>query len=70
MLQASALSYPDFADWRAQTQTLEYIAAYLRSGTLLRQPNADPEPISGVTVDADLFPLLRVQPELGTVVHA
>jgi putative ABC transport system permease protein len=67
MLQASALSYPDFADWRTQTQTLEYIAAYQRSGTLLRQPNADPERISGVTVDADLFPLLRVQPALGSV---
>ena len=67
MLRASALSYPDFADWRAQTQTLEYIAAYLRSGTLLRQPNTDPERISGVIVDADLFPLLRVQPELGSV---
>ena len=67
MLQASALSYPDFADWRAQTQTLEYSAAYLRTGTLLRQPNTNPEPISGVTVDADIFPLLRVRPELGSV---
>src|ERR1051326_2809301 len=67
MQQASALSYPDFADWRAQTQTLEYAAAYQRTRTLLRQPNTDPELISGVNVDADLFPLLRVQPELGSV---
>lgn len=67
MLQASAISYPDYADWRAQTQTFEYVVAYLRTGTLLRQPNIDPEPITGVTVDADLFPLLRVQPELGSV---
>lgn len=66
-LQASALSYPDFADWRAQTQTLEYVAAYQRTATLLRQPNADPERISGVTVDADMVPLLRVQPALGSV---
>jgi len=65
--QPSVLSYPDFADWRAQTQTLEHVAAYLRVGTLLRQPNADPERISGANVDADLFPLLRVQPELGSV---
>lgn len=67
MLQSSALSYPDFADWRAQTQTLENVAAYLRTGTLLRQPDADPERITGAAVDADLFPLLRVQPELGSV---
>lgn len=66
-LQASALSYPDFADWRTQTQTLEYIAAYQRTGTLLRQPHTDPERISGATVDADLFPLLRVKPALGNV---
>ena len=67
MQQASALSYPDFTDWRAQTQTLEYVAAYQRARTLLRQPNADPELISGLSVDADLFPLLRVHPELGSV---
>ena len=67
MLRASALSYPDFADWRTQTQTLEHVAAYQRTGTLLRQPNADPEQIIGVTADADIFPLLRVQPALGSV---
>ncbi|HKV34703.1 MAG TPA: ABC transporter permease [Pyrinomonadaceae bacterium] len=67
MLQASALSYPDIADWRTQTQTLEYVAAYQRTRTLLRQPNADPEPITGATVDADFFPMLRVQAALGSV---
>ena len=65
-LYASALSYPDVADWRADTQTLENITAYQRSGTLLRQPNTDPEPIFGASVDATLFQLLRVQPELGS----
>ena len=70
MLRASVLSYPDFADWRTQTQTLEYVAAYQRTGTLLRQPNADPERISGVTVDADLFPLLRVSTRAGQRFHA
>jgi putative ABC transport system permease protein len=67
MLYASALSYPDVADWRTGTKTLEYIAAYQQTGTLLRQPNTDPKPIFGASVDADLFPLLRVQPELGSV---
>ncbi|MGH8772461.1 MAG: ADOP family duplicated permease, partial [Burkholderiales bacterium] len=65
-LHHSVVTYPDFADWRAQTQTLEYVAAYQQSGTLLRQNDAEPERISGASVDADLFPLLRVQPALGT----
>src|ERR1043165_4168245 len=34
MLHASALSYPDFADWRTQTQTLEHVAAFRRDETL------------------------------------
>jgi putative ABC transport system permease protein len=67
MLHPSYLSYPDYADWRTQTQTLEHIVAYQRAGTLLRQPNIDPEPIFGANVDADLFPLLHLQPELGRV---
>jgi putative ABC transport system permease protein len=64
-LEASVLSYLDFVDWRAQTKTLEYLAAYQRSGGLLRLGDGEPELITGVSADADLFPLLRVQPALG-----
>lgn len=67
MLHRSALSYPDYADWRTETQTLENITAYQQAGTLLRQPGVDPEPIFGANVDANFFPLLRLQPELGSV---
>jgi putative ABC transport system permease protein len=59
------VSYPDYVDWRDQTQTLEYVAAYQSAGILLRRNEAEPEPISGASVAADLFPLLRVQPVLG-----
>ena len=59
------VSYPDFVDWQAQTKTLEQIAAYNSSGTLLREGNGDPEPIYGAAVSADLFPLLKVTPILG-----
>ncbi len=62
----TVVSYPDFADWRTQTQTLEAIAAYNQAGTLLRG-DAEPEPISGANVSVDLFALLRVQPALGRV---
>lgn len=59
------VSYPDFADWQAQTKTLEYIAAYNSAGALLREGDADPQVISGAAVSADLFPLLKVSPVLG-----
>ncbi|HEX8072779.1 MAG TPA: ABC transporter permease [Pyrinomonadaceae bacterium] len=61
----TVVSYPDFADWRAQTQTLEGVAAYNQGGTLLWNDTGEPEPIRGASVSADLFPLLRVRPHLG-----
>jgi len=59
------VSYPDFADWQAQTKTLEHVAAYNSSSALLREGDADPQLISGAAVSADLFPLLKVAPVLG-----
>ncbi|HKS30576.1 MAG TPA: ABC transporter permease [Pyrinomonadaceae bacterium] len=61
----TVVSYPDYLDWREQTQTLEHIAAYRHSSMLLRRGDAEPELIYGANVSADLFPLLRVQPVLG-----
>jgi putative ABC transport system permease protein len=59
------VSYPDFVDWQAQTRTLEHVAAYNSAGALLREGDAEPEPISGAAVSADLFSLLNVAPILG-----
>ncbi len=59
------VSYPDFVDWQARTQSLEYVAAYNSSATLLREGDAEPELIVGAAVSADLFPLLKVAPTLG-----
>ncbi len=59
------VSYPDFVDWQAQTKTLEHVAAYNSSGTLLREGDAEAELIVGASVSADLFPLLKVAPVLG-----
>ena len=61
----TVVSYPDFVDWQAQTKTLEHVAAYNQSGTLLREGDAEPELIVGAAVSADLFPLLSVAPILG-----
>ena len=62
---SASVSYPDFVDWQARTQSLEYVAAYNSSGTLLREGDAEPELIVGAAVSADLFPLLKAVPILG-----
>jgi len=62
--QPSAISYPDFFDWRAQNRTLEHLVSYhdsLFTLTGLERP---------VQVDAeivawDLLPALGIRPELG-----
>jgi putative ABC transport system permease protein len=59
------VSYPDFADWQAQTQTFQYLAAYNTAGALLRNDNEEPEALSGTVASADLLPLLNVKPILG-----
>jgi putative ABC transport system permease protein len=59
------VSYPDFVDWQAQTQTLEHIVAYNSAGALLREGDGDPQAISGAAVSADLFQLLKVTPVVG-----
>ncbi|HYP30176.1 MAG TPA: ABC transporter permease [Blastocatellia bacterium] len=57
-------SYPDFDDWRNQSQLFERIAAMeFRGLTLTGQ--GEPERLEGASVSADLFPLLNVEATLG-----
>jgi putative ABC transport system permease protein len=58
------VSYPDFADWRAQNHVFSEMAAYTAdSGTLTGQ--SEVLHIQGADVSADLFSLLDVKPILG-----
>lgn len=60
----SGLSFPDFADIRAQQTVFERMAAWHGSDfTLTGQ--GDPVNLRGVAVTAELFPLLGVTPQLG-----
>ena len=63
------LSYPDFLDYRARSQTLEYISAYQISGAVLAAGDESVR-VTGADVSADLFPLLGVEPLHGRVFTA
>ncbi len=59
-----ALSYPDFADLRAQTKTFESLAAYDQSNFTITG-NGEPQQIQAGIVSADLFTVLRASPMIG-----
>ena len=60
----SNLSFPNFADYRAQNTTLEAISVFSDRTSVLTGVGA-PERIVGMSSSADLFDVLGVQPLLG-----
>ena len=61
-----SFSVSDFLDVQKSATTLEYVAMFQGSGTVLTE-GGDPERVLGAAVTADYFPLLGVKPELGRV---
>jgi putative ABC transport system permease protein len=61
-----AFSVPDFLDVQKSSTTLEYVATFQGSGTIVTE-GGNPERVLGAAVTADYFPLLRVKPVLGRV---
>jgi predicted permease len=59
-----ALSYPDFADFRAQNRTLESVATYDRNTATLTG-SGEPVHLESTTISANLFDVLRAAPLLG-----
>jgi putative ABC transport system permease protein len=59
-----AISYPNFFDWRAQSQTLERIAVYRDTSFTLTGLETALH-VRGAVVSPDLFPILGVKPHLG-----
>src|SRR5262245_40447798 len=55
-------AYPDLADWRAAASTLDGLAAYRADRATLSR-GRDPQLLVGVAASAELFSILRVQPE-------
>ncbi|HEY2800499.1 MAG TPA: ABC transporter permease, partial [Chthoniobacterales bacterium] len=57
-------SYPDFYDYRAQSQSFSAMAAYSAAGTVLNGVGEAQE-LSGVAVNGDFFEVIGVQPMMG-----
>jgi len=61
-----SVSYPNFADWRAQSQSFEQLAACLYGGMILTGKD-EPARLQVVAVSADFFAMLRVKPLRGRI---
>ena len=57
-------SYPNFSDVRAQTKTLEHVAAFTRGRAFLMEGD-EPELMTGLDITANMLPMLGVRPILG-----
>jgi putative ABC transport system permease protein len=60
------VSYPNFADWRAQSQSFEQLAAYFPGGMVLTGKD-EPARLQVAAVSAELFAMLRVKPLRGRI---
>ena len=63
-INQGAVSYPNFADWRDQSQVFEGMASYHQNDFILTGVD-EPARLEGAVVNADLFPLLGATPILG-----
>jgi predicted permease len=63
-LPRMVVSAPNFADWRAQNQTFQDIAAYQQEDFNLTG-SGEPERVRGLRVSATMFSVLGVRPVLG-----
>ena len=59
-------SFPDFFDIQNRASSLQYVATWQRSGTVITE-GGEPERVIGASVTADYFPVLRAKPVLGRV---
>src|SRR5215831_11026725 len=63
--RATAVSPPNFADWRAGSRTLSALSAYNEQVVTLTGAGAEPSRVSAALVDATLVEVTGVRPLLG-----
>src|ERR1700690_2474600 len=61
---SGAISYPDFADWRAQNRVFQNMAAYVDSSFALTGIE-QPAHLQAARVSAEIFTFLGASPKLG-----
>ena len=61
----STVSYPNFADWRAQNTAFDSIAAVRQNESFNLTGTAEPERLQGQLVSAKFFPTLGIKPLVG-----
>jgi len=64
-IKQEVASYPNFNDWRQQSQSFEGMAAFANSYQFLTGPDGTPERLSAAAIVGDYFKVLGVQPMLG-----
>jgi putative ABC transport system permease protein len=62
--ERQTVSYPDYADFREQAQTLESLTAFTAAGSILGN-GAESHELHGLAITSDVFRVLGVQPFLG-----
>ena len=62
--ELSSVSYPNFLDWRQQSETFEEMATYRGQGFNITGAQG-PERVTGNLVSGNLFSVLRIQPAVG-----
>ncbi|MEO7101963.1 MAG: ABC transporter permease [Gemmatimonadaceae bacterium] len=62
---AGAVSYPDFADWKAQSRALQDIGAYHDRDVVMIRPGSDAEQIQAEAISTNLFQMLGARPAMG-----
>ncbi len=60
----TAVSYPEFRDWRGQSKTFKELAAFSQTGLVVSDSNA-PERYNGTRLTANAFSLIGQKPLLG-----
>src|SRR5262249_25233761 len=60
------VSYPDFADWRKESRAFDNMATWYTSGFSMTG-SGEPVHINAANASPSLFPVLGVQPRLGTL---
>ena len=64
-LETMMVAYPDYKDWRDQTDVFEGLAVYNRHRSLSLTGSGEPERVAAAAVSASFFSTVGVQPEIG-----